>query len=221
MAVVEERGETLLEDGVAHERFLLPAAEPVEVVVLVEAAVHGLRVALLGAEDVVDIVVLGACQLDVPIDESAVHFNPFVGRHAVRELHAYFAELALVVLGAVFALEATEFGVFFDGEEDLAGVDGFGQVVADFAAEGVLHDVFLFALGDHDDGELRPALLDDVEGVEAAQARHLLVEEDEVRDEGFHFVERIAAALDGDDGVAFFFEEEDVWLEQVDFVIGP
>ena len=51
--------------------------------------------------------------------------------------------------------------------------------------------------------------------------RHVLVEEDEVEVLGLYGFDSVGAAEDGGHFVALLLEEEDMWLEQIDFVVCP
>ena len=103
----------------------------------------------------------------------------------------------------------------------MVGVDGFDEVVGDFGADGLVHDVLFFGLGDHDDGDVGLLLLDAGECFEAGEAGHVLVEDDEVEVVCGDEVEGVAAVVGGEDVVSFFAEEEEVGFEEVDFVVGP
>ena len=168
-----------------------------------------------------DILVVAVGKLEVPVDQFLVHLHPFLAVHLLHQLHADFAELLLVAHCAPLALQAPAFGVLLDGEENLVGVDGLDEVVADFASQGILHDVLLFALGDHYYRQLRPVLFDFPQGVDTRQPRHLFVEEDDIGHMAFQLVEGIAPRLHGNHIVAFLFEEEDVRLQQLNLVVGP
>ena len=168
-----------------------------------------------------DILVVAATEFEVPVDEFAVHVDPLVVVEAVVEFEANHAELLLVVEGLFLGDKTAGLGVLLDGEEDLVGVDGFDEVVAYLASEGLVHDVLLLTLGNHDDRELRVGGLDARERLEAADAGHVLVEEDDVDLTVAEFVEGLGAAGHGDDLVAAFFEEKDMGLEEFNLVVGP
>ena len=217
----EQGEEPLAEQGVAHQGFLLAAGEPVAVVVFDKAAEEAVGVAPLREEDVVDIAVVDGGEFEVPAYQAALHLGPLVGIAAAVELHGQVAELALVVHRRVLALQASPFGEALDGQQQLAGTDRLDQVVADASAEGVLHDVLLFALGHHDHWHGGPPLLDGAEGVQPCQAGHLLVEQHQVGLRCLQLFQRIGAGAYGIDCITFLFEEEDVGLEEVDLVVGP
>ena len=111
--------------------------------------------------------------------------------------------------------------MLLDAKEYLFGVDGFDEIVADFASQSFVHDVLFLAFGNHDDGDLRVAFLDNLQGVDAGETGHLLVEKDQVDFMVGQFVDGLVAAVYGDDGVTFVFEKHDVGLEEVYLVVGP
>lgn len=85
----------------------------------------------------------------------------------------------------------------------------------------MVHQLFLFALGDHDDGHEGAKFFDSLQGVEARKAGHVFVEEDQVEGLALDGLDGIGSAQDGRHFVALVLEEEDVRLEQVDLVVGP
>ena len=64
-------------------------------------------------------------------------------------------------------------------------------------------------------------LVDEVEGLEAGDAGHVLVEEHEREGVAVEGVEGVAAVGDGGEVIAFGFEEEYVGLEEVNLVVCP
>ena len=72
----------------------------------------------------------------------------FVG-HLERGRDA--AELRTVVGGGLLGHQLLLVHVLLDREQHLVGVDGLDEVVGDLRPHGLVHDVLLLALGDHDD----------------------------------------------------------------------
>ena len=121
----------------------------------------------------------------------------------------------------MLALQSARIGQPLDGQQYLVGVDGLDEVVGDLAAEGVVHDVFLLALGDHHHGQPRSPLFQLAQRVDARQTGHLLVEEHQVGLLAVHDVEGVAARAHRHHAVAFLFQKHDVGLQQVYLVVGP
>ncbi len=115
----------------------------------VEAAEELVGFFLLRLEYVVYVVVLRCGEFQVPVDQFLVKFYPLVGVHTVGEAHTYVAELLLVAEGGLLAHQSACLGVLLDRKEYLVGVDGLDEIVGYLAAEGLVHNVFLFALGNH------------------------------------------------------------------------
>ena len=103
----------------------------------------------------------------------------------------------------------------------MARVDGLDEIVGDFRPDSLVHDVFLFALGTHHNGSSGLDVLDLLQGLQSAQSRHHFIEEDEV--EGL-----LPAQLDGIRAIAhrgnlvtFLLQEDDMRLEELNFIIDP
>ena len=107
------------------------------------------------------------------------------------------------------------------GEQDLIGVDRLDQVIADFGADGFLHNVFLLTLGYHDDRQMRPLVLDTSERLQPVQAGHLLVQKNHVKYLSPELFERFNTAVYSRHVKPFALQEQEVRLQQINFVVGP
>lgn len=88
---------------------------------------------------------------------------------------------ALLIAGLCdLSNDLTLVDILFQRQQNLIGVDGLDQIVGYFAADGLVHDVFLLAAGYHDHGSGRLNLLDLLQGFESGDAWHHLVEQDKV-----------------------------------------
>lgn len=157
-----------------------------------------------------DVLVLGAGEFYLPIDESAVEVGPFGKILVLVEFDADGTKLLLVGHHGFFAHQPFCLGMFFDGEEYLVGFDRFDEVVGDLAAEGFVHDMFFLAFGDHHDGNLWMIAFDDGEGVQAAHAWHVFVEKHEVDGCFVEHFDGFVATGYGNHLIAFFLQEKDV-----------
>ena len=166
-------------------------------------------------------VAVGFGKLQFPIHQPFIDLFPIVERQGVVDLHAYLAKVLLVGRLCHFGDDFLLMDVFFQCQEDLGGVDGFDEVVGDFRADGLVHDVFLFAFGDHDHGRGGAGFLDAREGFQPAQAGHVLVEQDKVVGRGGAPVQRVLPVRGGFHLVAFLFEEQDVCFQQFYLVVNP
>lgn len=75
-------------------------------------------------------------------------------------------ELLSIVARCLFQDDLFVVEIFLYGEENLIGIDRLDEVIGYFVSDGLVHDVFFFALGDHDDGNLGIFHLDLAEGIE-------------------------------------------------------
>ena len=70
--------------------------------------------------------------------------------------------------------------VFFERQQNLVGIDGFDEIVCNFGANRLFHEVFLFVLGDHDDGDVGREFLELHECLQSRKSGHVLIEQNEV-----------------------------------------
>jgi hypothetical protein len=82
-------------------------------------------------------------------------------------LLADFDELLLETRGSCFVDDLVLVDVFLQGQQHLHGIDRFDQVVGNFMTNGLVHDVFFLAFGDHYHRQGRKQGLDLVKGLDA------------------------------------------------------
>ena len=220
LALVEGGEDVCLEDVGAHQRAFVGVCHPVLVVAAYEAGELQVGLLLLHAQHVAH-AALGVLKLQLPADEVAIDFLPVVDGLGFVDEHGDAAELLLIARGGHLGDNLATVDVLLQREQNLVGVDGLDEVVGDFRADGLVHDVLLLALGDHDDGCAGRDLLDEVQRLQPAEAGHVLVEQDEVVGGLAATVDGIAAVRDGVNGVVLAFEEKDVRAQELYFVVYP
>ena len=112
--------------------------------------------------------------------QTAIHFAPVVECFAVHYLHGNVLEVLLIARLRNLRNNLFAVNVLLQGEQYLAWIDGFDEVIGYFRADGLFHDVLFFALGAHHHGRGRLYFLDALQRFESRKARHHLVEHDEV-----------------------------------------
>ena len=111
--------------------------------------------------------------------------------------------------------------VILDGEQHLIGIDGLDDVIGDFRTDGFVHDILLFAFGNHDYGGGGTHLLDLGKRFETRHAGHHFVEDDQVIGAVADHVDRIVTVVAGIDVISFLPQEKYMRFQQFDFIIDP
>ncbi len=204
-----------------HGRVVRAAVDPVAVVAAHEFAELLVGFALLVGEHLADARIGRVGQLDLPPREAAVERAPVGERVGHLEPGGEAPEFGAVVGRGLLGDEPLLVYVLLDREQHLVRIHGFDKVVGDLRTHGLVHDVLLLALGDHDHGRGGAHLLDLGEGFEAGHAGHHLVEYDQVVGRFRGHVDGVVAVVAGLHLVAFLPEEEHVGLEQLHFVVYP
>ena len=185
-----------------------------------EAAEEASRLGLLHLQQLAHLRI-ALLELELPVHETAVELLPLIETEAVAQLHADLGELLAVVHRRSLTDDVALVEVLLQREQQLAGIDGLDEVVRDLAADGLVHQLLLLALGHHDDGDEGAQLLDPLQCVQPREARHVLVEEDEVEVLRLHRIDGFVATQYGRYLVALILQKEDVGLEQVDLIVCP
>ena len=111
--------------------------------------------------------------------------------------------------------------VLLECQEYLAGVDRLDQVVCYLRADGLVHDIFLFALSDHHHGCLRLYLFDTLQSLQTCESRHHLVEHDQVKRLCLTEFYGIGTIAGSGNLIAFLLQKDEISLEQIHLVIYP
>ena len=179
LALADLGRDDLLEEPVRQNGSLC-AVEPVPVVFLDEFEELGVRLLLLALQDLCHSRVGYGLQLNFPVHQLLVQVYPVFEAVHHGQVHRDLPEFLLVVRGRLFGNQPAYVQVLFQAEQDLVWIHGLDQVIGDLRADGLLHDVFLLALGDHDHGKIGKFFLDLREGFQAGQSGHVLVQENDV-----------------------------------------
>ena len=201
LPVVDEGEDFGFEKFMAHQG-MLASGNPLFVVFLDEFGESAVGFGLLHGEQFVHIA-FGLCEFQFPEHELFVNFKPVVPRIGVVYLAANVLELLSIVARCLFQDDLFVVEIFLYGEENLIGIDRLDEVIGYFVSDGLVHDVFFFALGDHDDGNLGIFHLDLAEGIEPAQSRHVFVEDNEVEGLMSSFFKRISSIRYSCDFISF------------------
>ena len=221
LSAIEGREDARLEDVGAHQGALVAGPfEPSHVVFADELAEAQVGLLALHGEHLGHLAV-GGCEVLLPVGQAAIDLGPVGEGGGVADLHTYLAEILLVGGLRHFGDNLALVDVLLQGQEYLRGVDGLDEVVGNLGADGLVHDVFLLALRDHDNGYGGQHLLDAGQGLEAADARHVLVEQDEVVGLLGTAFEGVETVGHGVNRVTFLFEEEDMGLQELYLVVNP
>ena len=86
--------------------------------------------------------------------QAAVNLFPAFDVELIAYHIADFHELPLIGLAGILALQLAFFEVLLDGEENLAWVDRFDEVICNLPADRFFHDMLLFVPGNHHHGHV-------------------------------------------------------------------
>ena len=136
-------------------------------------------------------------------------------------MHRNLPELSLVIRHCLLGYQTTLVQILLDGQKDLIRIDRLNEVIRYFRADGLLHDLFLFALGDHDHRQVGTLLLDALEGFQSVQPRHLLIQKHEIKHICSQQIQGFYTAVHRGHVKAFALQKKHMGLEQINFVIGP
>ena len=218
---LDRLGQPFRQKPVGHHGRLFEARHPMLVMRLHEPGKLLVRLGMLVFQNLQHATVPRSPKLGMPMAQSLVNLCPFVCVEPAAELHGEFAKLPHVGRLGLLPLQTTVVQGLLDGQQDLVGVDWLDEVVADFGANGLLHDVLFLAFGDHDDRQLWPFVLDPLQGFNAVDARHVFVQKNHIKGVGFYLFEGFHPAVDTGHVVSLFLQKHDVRLQQIDFVVCP
>ena len=221
LAAVEGGEDDIGHDAVGHQGLVAGVfCHPLQVVFLDELCKVGVGLFLLHGEHLGHIAA-GAGYLQLPTYKALIHFLPVVEGAAVLYLHRYILKRLLIVLRNNLVDDVALVDVFLERQKYLHGVDGFYEVVGDGLADGLVHDVLLFALGNHHDGSLRLYLLDTLQGFKTRYAGHHFVKQYEVECMLLTLLYGVYAIAGNGYVIAFFLKKYYVGVKVFYLIINP
>lgn len=111
--------------------------------------------------------------------------------------------------------------VFLDHQQNLTGIDWLDQVVIDLGSDGLVHDLLLFILGNHDHREPGAKCFDLAQSIQSGKSGHVFVQKNHIEmllGTTFHGFRTVVHRRNR---TALAFQEHDVTPKQVDLIIRP
>ena len=217
---IQGREHTTLEDVGTHERTPFIAFYPFHVVLADELAKVHIGLALLQCQHLIHLTV-GSRKLLFPVCQALINLHPVLERTGVAYLHSYLSEVLLIArlrhLGDYLLL----MDILLQRQQYLSGIDGLYQVVGNLRTDGLVHDVLFLALGNHHHGCCRKDFLYASQCLQAADARHVLVEQYQVVRLLGTLLQSIESVGYGVHFISFFLKKQDVSLQQLNLIINP
>ena len=204
-----------------HGRLLVATIDPRSVVATHKLAKFVVCLALLVRKHLFDTLVRRVGKLDLPANDLLVDGTPLLERASRAHLRRNATKLSAIIGRSLLSHKLLLMDILLDRQQHLIGVDGFDQIVGDLRSDGLVHNILLLALGDHNHRRGWANLLDAGQGFESGNAGHHLVENDQVVTLGRSHIDCVISIIAGIDLITFGFEEENVRLQQFDLVINP
>ena len=220
LAFIQQRIDGTLKDVGAHHRPFLRFLHPMHVVLAYELGELGVCFVPLRREHLLHSA-LRLAQLKLPIRQLLIDFLPFFKARGIVYLHAQSREVLLIIALQVLRDDFLLLDVLLERQQNLCGIDWLDEVVGNLRADCLLHDVLLFTLRHHHHRRSRQQFLYAGQCLEAAQTRHVLVEQDEVERLFRTTVECIVTVRHGFHLITFLLEKKDVSLQELNLVVNP
>ena len=151
---------------------------------------------LLHHEHLLHAAVGSCCKFHLPIHKFAIQIVPVLdgaaGAYELRQL----GKLLAVAGGSSLGDELSGVKVLFNRQEYLGRVYRLDKVVRYLASDSLIHDIFLFALGNHYHRHMWSRLLYEHQCLKAGKAGHVLVKNNQVERMLPDKLKRVAAIID-------------------------
>ena len=122
---------------------------------------------------------VGVREGEFPSHQSLVEFIPIFDVACHGNLIADSCKFLPIIVGGFLCHQRLAVQILFDRKQNLHRVNRFNQIVGNFATDGLIHDIFLLAFGDHNHRHIRLADFDFAQCFQPADARHVFVENNE------------------------------------------
>ena len=213
-------------DVVAHQRMrhhgsiLIARVYPALVIVADEATEDAVCLRLLILQNFAN-GVISTRQLDIPIYEFAIYGTPLSEGRSVLHRHRNTTKLGTIVGGGLLGYKLLRMNMFLDKRKHLRGVYRLDDIVGNFRAYSFVHNILLFALGNHYYGRSRANIFDKRQCFESCHSGHHLIKDNDIVSGLRCHIYSIVAVVAGIHLVPLALKEHNVRFQQLDFVINP
>ena len=139
--------------------------------------------------------------------EKTVKFHPVIHVGCLADELGYAGEFLPVIVPCLRRNKLVGVKVFLYGQKYLFRIDRFYEVVGDFVADCLIHDIFFLAFGNHYHRNVGRYELDALQCLKSRQSGHVFIEDDEVEVLFVDECKSVSTAAGGDNLVALPFEE--------------
>ena len=160
-------------------------------------------------------------KLQFPVSQLLVRLYPFVQSQRIVYLQTYLAKILLIGRLRHLGYNLLVMYVLLQRKQNLRGIDWLYQIVGYLRTDGLIHDVLFLALGHHHNWHAGMNGLYAVQGFQPAYARHVLIEQNQVKIHLRTFVQCVKAIGHRGYVISFFLKKQDMRLEQINLIVYP
>ena len=204
-----------------HRRLLITTIDPRRVVATHKFTKLIVGLALLVRQHLLDTLVRRIAKLDLPAYDLLIDRAPLLERASRAHLRRNTPELGTIIGRSLLGYKLLLMDILLDRQQYLIGIYGFDEVVGNLRADGLIHNILLLALGNHNHRRSGSNLFDSRQCFESRNAGHHLVENDQIVALSRRHLDCVVSIVAGIDLIAFGFEEQYMRFQQLDLVINP
>ena len=220
LVIIQHWEDFLLKQVGAHQRAIDRILYPVHIILLHEFGKSVIGLFLLHTEHIGHCH-LAAFQFQFPVHQFLIDLHPVVRGQGIIDLHTDTTEFLLITHRSRLGDNHVLMDILLDREEQLVGIYRFDQIICDLISDRLIHDAFLLTFSHHHDRHIRSDLLDMRQRLQPSQARHILIEKNNIKRLFLTAVNSVLPAHHRNDLIPFVLQEQDMRFQQINLVISP
>jgi antitoxin (DNA-binding transcriptional repressor) of toxin-antitoxin stability system len=111
--------------------------------------------------------------------------------------------------------------VFFNGKQQLIGVNGLNQVIGYLMTDRLIHHILFFALGNHHHRQRWADVTNGSQRLQPRKSGHIFIEKDNIERLFMAGIDSILSADNGNYLKSLVLQKEDMRLKEINFVVCP
>ena len=222
LVALEDRQQEFANDVDGERRpVTVQILEPLRIILLHVGRELAVHVGIESLERFVEAHLAGGGEIDIPAHQLVEAIDPAPPIEIAVAIQLDGAESFDEAARDCLLADARAFQDPRHHRQHLARVDRLDEIITDVGADGFLERRVFLALGHHHHRQRRGELAHIAENFEAALARHLLVEQQDVERAAPEQLDRVVCVRGPLYGIAFGAEKDAVRLEKLTFIVHP
>ena len=159
----------------AHDNFVALFVYQTIVIIGNISAKITIRVRFLGVENLFHAFLVGLIEFNFPINQFLINFFPLFKTKFIGNSHPNLHKFTLITLRSSLTYKSFFIKIFLYTQQNLVWIYGFNQVIGNFTANCLFHNMFFLIFSNHDYRNVWAILFNLSKRIKSRNPRHIFI----------------------------------------------